>query len=66
VATDFDVSRTVRISGTISDVAFSNPHVVFSLGVKNPDGTLTNWNVEFASPGRTPATQYRARKIALE
>jgi Family of unknown function (DUF6152) len=39
VATDFDVSRTVRIRGTIS-----------KLDVKNPDGTVTNWNVEFASP----------------
>jgi hypothetical protein len=50
VATDFDVSRTVRIRGTISKVEFSNPHVTFSLDVKNPDSTVTQWNVEFASP----------------
>jgi hypothetical protein len=50
VETDFDVSRTVKISGTISKVVFLNPHVTFSLDVKNPDGTVTNWNVETAAP----------------
>jgi hypothetical protein len=47
---EFDVSRTVRISGTISKVEFSNPHVTFSLDVKNSDGTLTHWTVGTASP----------------
>jgi Family of unknown function (DUF6152) len=47
---EFDVSRTVRISGTISKVEFSNPHVTFSLDVKNPDGTVTPWEVETAAP----------------
>ena len=72
VATDFDVSRTVRISGTISKVEFSNPHVTFSLDVKNPDGTVTNWNVEFASPnllirsGITRDLLAKGTTIALE
>jgi hypothetical protein len=50
VAEEFDISKTVRMSGTISKVTFSNPHVTFSLEVKNPDGTVTHWNVETASP----------------
>ena len=47
---EFDVSRTVRISGTISKVEFSNPHVTFSVDVKNSDGTVTHWIVGTASP----------------
>jgi len=50
VAADFDVSRTVRISGTISKAEFVNPHVTFSLDAKNPDGTVTSWNFETAGP----------------
>lgn len=46
----FDVSRTVRISGTISQVEFLNPHVTFLLDVKNPDGAVTQWQVETAAP----------------
>jgi hypothetical protein len=39
VAADFDVSRTVRINGTISKLEFSNPHhVLICLDVKNVDG----------------------------
>jgi hypothetical protein len=50
VAAEFDVSRTVRITGTISKVEFANPHVVIYLDVKNLDGTVTNWKVESVSP----------------
>ncbi len=50
VAADFDVSRTVRITGTISKVEFVNPHVMFSVDVKNPDGTVIQWKVETAGP----------------
>ena len=50
IAAEFDVSRTVRVSGTISKLEFANPHVVIYLDVKNPDGTVTNWKVETASP----------------
>jgi Family of unknown function (DUF6152) len=50
VSAEFDVSRTVRMSGTISKVEFLNPHVTISLDVKNPDGTVTLWKVETRSP----------------
>ncbi len=50
VADEFDVSRKIRISGTISNVEFANPHVTFSLDVKNPDGTVTRWKVGTVSP----------------
>jgi hypothetical protein len=38
------------MSGTISKVEFRNPHVTISLDLKNPDGTMTRWNVETAGP----------------
>jgi Family of unknown function (DUF6152) len=50
IAADYDLSRTVKISGTISDVEFKNPHVTFSLDVKNPDGTVIQWIVEAGGP----------------
>jgi Family of unknown function (DUF6152) len=50
VSAEFDLSKTFRISGTISKVEFANPHVVIYLDVKTPDGTVTNWKVETSSP----------------
>ncbi len=50
VSAEFDLSKTLRLSGTISKVEFTNPHVAIYLDVKNPDGTLTNWRVETSSP----------------
>ena len=49
-AAEFDTSKTVRISGTISKLEFANPHVMIYVDVKNPDGTVTNWKVEIAPP----------------
>src|SRR5580692_8965400 len=50
VSAEFDLTKTFRMSGTISKVEFANPHVVIYLDVKNPDGTLTSWKVETSSP----------------
>jgi len=50
VAAEFDVSKMSKITGTISKVEFLNPHVTISVDVKNPDGTVTEWKVDAASP----------------
>lgn len=47
---DFDTSKTVKISGTISKVEFSNPHALIYIDVKNPNGTVTTWTVEAPPP----------------
>ena len=50
IATGFDVTRTIRISGTVSKVEFLNPHVTISLDVKDSTGAVTRWNIETGSP----------------
>jgi len=50
VAAEFDVSKTARISGTISKVEFANPHVTITLDVRGADGAVTAWRVDSASP----------------
>jgi Family of unknown function (DUF6152) len=71
-AAEYDLSRTVRISGAIAKVEFSNLHVTFSLDVMNPDGTMTSWNVETAAPtalmrgGLTRDLLARGTTIAVE
>jgi hypothetical protein len=50
IAAYFDVTRTIRVSDTISKVEFLNPHVTISLDVKNAEGTVTHWKVETAGP----------------
>ena len=39
----YDIRGSGSVSGTLTKVAFTNPHGAMYLDVKNPDGTTTNW-----------------------
>lgn len=49
-ATQFDISRTVKLTGVVSKLDWANPHVHVSLDIKIPDG-VEHWDIELASPG---------------
>ena len=42
-AAAFDENRPVKLTGTVTRVEWSNPHLWFFMDVKNPDGTKTVW-----------------------
>ena len=46
----FDMSKEVKISGTIVEFHWTNPHSSFSVSVPNSDGTTSVWSVEMNSP----------------
>jgi hypothetical protein len=39
----YDIKKEGSVSGTLTKVAFTNPHGAMHLAVKNPDGTTTEW-----------------------
>ena len=47
---EFDISRTVTMSGVITDMKWTNPHAWLYLDVKDEKGLVRNWAIEFASP----------------
>jgi len=55
-AAEFDLKKTVRLLGTVTEMEWVNPHAVIHLAVKNADGTVTNWAIE----GNTPNSLLRA------
>jgi hypothetical protein len=42
----FDDTRTIEITGSVTDFRFSNPHAIISLDVKNKDGAMDAWKAE--------------------
>jgi hypothetical protein len=50
-AAEFDGSRSVRLSGTITKIEWSNPHSYFYIDVKDDKGNILNWGCEGAGPG---------------
>ncbi len=49
-ATQYDANAPVTLSGVVTKVEWTNPHARFYVDVKEPDGSVTNWNLELASP----------------
>jgi hypothetical protein len=46
----FDGEKQVTLSGTVTDVEWTNPHIHFSIDVKGEDGAVTNWRFEGYPP----------------
>lgn len=49
---EFDASKPVTLTGTVSKVEWTNPHTWFFIDVKNPDGSVTNWGFEMPGPAQ--------------
>ncbi len=47
----YDTSKMTIVTGTVSDFAFANPHVIISMDVKDPStGKIDKWQGELTSP----------------
>jgi hypothetical protein len=47
----YDSTKSVTLSGTVTEFAFVNPHVALYFDVKDPTGKVVNWAIEMNSPG---------------
>ncbi|MFO7275761.1 MAG: DUF6152 family protein [Pseudomonadota bacterium] len=46
VAGQFDLQKTVRLVGVVSEVEWINPHIYIHFSVPNEDGSTTTWMLE--------------------
>jgi hypothetical protein len=47
----FDGTKPIELKGVVTKVEWANPHVYFSIDVKDNEGKVVNWGCETASPG---------------
>ncbi len=45
-AAEFDETKPVKLTGTVTKVEWANPHIWFFMDVKNENGPVTNWGFE--------------------
>ena len=48
---EYDTTKPVKVTGTISRVEWTNPHIWFYVDVKDENGTVTTWGFSAAPPG---------------
>ena len=49
-AAEYDAAKPVTLKGAVTMLEWTNPHARFYVDVKDEKGTVTNWNLELASP----------------
>jgi hypothetical protein len=47
---EYDASKTIVLTGVVTEVDWLNPHVRFYVDVKDDKGKVTNWDLELQSP----------------
>jgi hypothetical protein len=50
-AAEYDANKPVTLTGSVSKMAWINPHSWIYIEVKKPDGSVDNWAVEAGPPG---------------
>jgi hypothetical protein len=49
-AAEFDAKQPITLTGTVTKVEWTNPHVWFYIDVKDAGGKVTNWGMEMGGP----------------
>src|SRR5262245_61154415 len=69
---EFDATKPVKVTGTVTKVEWMNPHTWFYVDVKDDQGKVTNWGFELASPnilmrkGWTPTSMKAGDVVTVE
>ncbi len=47
---EYDAEKPVRLTGTLTKIQWVNPHSWIYVDVKDSNGTVSQWTIEFGSP----------------
>ena len=49
-AAEYDATKSVKMTGTVTSMEWINPHAWIHIDVKKPDGKVESWMVEAGAP----------------
>jgi hypothetical protein len=64
-AAEFDASKAIRVTGTLTKVEWTNPHIYLYLDVKDDAGASVKWTCESASPGALSRRGFKRGDLKL-
>jgi hypothetical protein len=47
---EFDPDKPIRLTGAVTKIEWTNPHIFVHLDVKDEAGALANWAIEMGNP----------------
>jgi hypothetical protein len=64
-AAEFDASKAIRITGTLTKVEWTNPHIYFYLDAKDEQGNAVRWTCESGAPGALSRRGFKRGDLKL-
>ena len=64
-AAEFDASKAIRLTGTLTRIEWTNPHSYFHLDVKGDAGTVEAWTCESGAPGALSRRGFKRGDIKI-
>lgn len=64
-AAEFDASKAIRLTGTLTKVEWTNPHIYFYLDVKDDGGNAVRWTCESGAPGALSRRGFKRGDLKL-
>jgi len=49
-AAEYDASKPIKLTGTVTKIEWTNPHCYFYVDVKTESGKIENWALELGNP----------------
>jgi hypothetical protein len=64
-AAEYDGNKPITLKGVVTNVEWTNPHARFYVDVVDEKGTMTNWNLELASPSALVRNGWTRRSLKV-
>src|SRR5215510_9028044 len=64
-AAEFDASKAIRVTGTLTKVEGTNPHIYFYLDAKDEQGNAVKWTCESGAPGALSRRGFKKGDLKL-
>ena len=64
-AAEFDSKKPIKLTGVVTNVEWSNPHVWIRFKVKDESGKVTNWGAEMGPPHGLQGSGWRRDTLKI-
>jgi hypothetical protein len=64
-AAEFDRNKPITLTGIVTKVEWTNPHVWFYINVRDDTGAVTNWGVEMGPPHGLQRSGWRRETLKI-
>jgi len=61
----FDTSKSIRVTGTVTEFNWTNPHASFKVSIRNATGASEIWSVEMDGPNNLIREGWRRTSLKL-